>query len=342
MGKSISPFSSFKQKENNLTNYCGLILKLIYEDNANVFCEIINDIVGVDALSDRPEFSQQEKTGDKIPDLKIKQNSFEIIFETKINDWFYEEQIEKYIKQLKQSNKDCKICLLLTNEFRNEDIEHKFPNAYKDARQNDIEIVNITFQELISIIEEKYNKLSNIINKFVGEFRDFLDTQNLLEKWKYTLDIVNCSRSIEMIRNEIYICPNSSGSYNHKRAKYFGAYSNKSINDIAEIKAIVVLNKDDSNEIRYKNTTEKDCNLIKQAKQKLLDLNIEIFDNGTQVFLLEKLHNNVNFIKESKGGLFASKFYINVNKDISNIEELFKKIKDRKWEDRNDIQRIFD
>jgi hypothetical protein len=43
MGKQVSLFSGYGQKENRTTNYCLLMLKLIYEENPKYLSEVIQN-----------------------------------------------------------------------------------------------------------------------------------------------------------------------------------------------------------------------------------------------------------------------------------------------------------
>ena len=341
MGRQISLFSSFKKEENNITNYCGLMLRLIYEDNPKVFEEIINDLIEEDRVEVDPSFQQQTKEKDNIPDLTITQNSFEIMIETKIGDWHDARQTMKQLEALKENKKDIKICFLLSNEFRNDDIEHRFPDEYKFAEENNIYLTNITFEEIVTKIEEKFDRLSKTIQEFTKEFREFLEGANWLETWVKRLDIINCARSIDVVKNKIYVCPNMNGAYNHARAKFFGAYANKAVNYIAKIKAIVVLTKDDDNEIRYNNSNQDEKELIAEAKQKIADNGISIHETGSQVFLLEDMREDINLYKSSKGAIKWSKMYIDLG-NISEMNALVEKLRNQPWERKDDIQKLFD
>ncbi len=46
MSKNIRLFSNYVQRENQTTNYCLLILKLLYEENPKFLSEVLSDIIG--------------------------------------------------------------------------------------------------------------------------------------------------------------------------------------------------------------------------------------------------------------------------------------------------------
>jgi hypothetical protein len=58
MSKEISLFSDYHTKENSLTNHCGLILKLLYEENPTSFEEAISSMTSTNFVIN-PTFEQQ-------------------------------------------------------------------------------------------------------------------------------------------------------------------------------------------------------------------------------------------------------------------------------------------
>ncbi len=133
-----------------------------------------------------------------------------------------------------------------------------------------------------------------------------------------------------------YTCPDTGGAYSHRRAKYFGAYANKKVGMIFEIKAVVEIWKDAGGvKIKWSNVDTDKAILIDEAKKvfrSIPHLNEEIKKHGLQVFLLE---NGVetNFIKSTAGGMFGSKLYFeNVGKGCEGSAELAAELNNKTWE----------
>jgi len=156
--------------------------------------------------------------------------------------------------------------------------------------------------------------------------------------WTNTLDVVNSAKLYEEILNGIYCCPNVSGSYNHKRAKYFGAYKNKSVSIIAEIRAIVVVYQGGKfGEIKWNNSGESADSLVEEAKRKLAQSPYpariqESNERDLQVFLLGN-PKTTDFIKDTKGGMFGSKQYFQLPKEVRSVEEAALFLNGRCWSD---------
>lgn len=334
MGREISLFADYHQKENSLTNYCGLLMKMLYEDSPRKFEELLATLLKTDTnIIVGPTFTQQTKTVKSIPDLAITQKSFSVFFETKTTDWFYEDQINRHIAGFNQTADD-KILFLLSN-FENDNLEEQFAKEIKEAKKHKIILQPLTFEDFVGSLEEVCN--SEYLRSLLDEFKLYLDRNGRLPKWKYLLDVVSCSGTLAEIEQGVYMCPDTGGAYSHRRAKYFGPYSSKKVADIFEINAIVVIEKNlGEAKIKWKNKDIKDETLIEQARQKLQNWQWRIDENKSvplQVFLLDN-KQETNFVKETSGGMLQSKKYFwDIATDCKNSQELAEKLRDKNWGD---------
>jgi hypothetical protein len=101
MASDITLFSGYSQKENRTTNYCLLVLRMLYEENPKFLAEVLSNLVDVD-LADvvGVHFRQQQKKKGSVPDGLILQRPFTIYIETKSFDWFYDAQLEQHLDGL--------------------------------------------------------------------------------------------------------------------------------------------------------------------------------------------------------------------------------------------------
>ena len=335
MGKEISLFNDYHTKENILSNHCGVILKLLYEENPKSFEEVISILTSQDFVIN-PSFQQQVKKSSSIPDIVIEQKSFSIYFETKTFDWFYNDQIDRHLSGFKKGN-DYNILFLLAN-FEIDDLEERFKTQIVKAKKEyDITLSPISFEQLIGVLETVES--SEEFQTFLIEFRDFLERNDYLPTWKYLLDVVNCSSTIHEVHdNDVYMCLDTGGMYKHQRAFYFGGYKNKNVKYIHEIKALIVVEKEGKEAfVKWKNIDATDNELIKEAKNKInrFDYRIsEVNETNLQVFLLQN-RQEANFRKSSAGGLYGSKKYfrdIARKYDAKNSIDLAERLKDITWE----------
>lgn len=335
MGRPISLFSDYKQSENRVTNYCGLILKLLYQENPGAFETVINNLCGGNGIKVNPVFEQQEKKESSVPDLCIEQPSFKIYFETKLSDWFYSGQLKEHIQSLGKESASTKILFLLTDEF-DTDIDERIQECRELGQSEKIEISSITFMQFLRAINNIRPLTGSSFQASVKEFGDYLEEQNLLSSWQYRLDVVNCGGTRDEVERGIYACPDVGGQRHHKRSKYFGAYFGKKVNWIAEIRAIVSVKKGRKNaELKWNNGKEDRDKLINEAIEKLTACQPrriqESDETDLQVFLLGDKFE-VDYRKVSPGGMFSSKRYFDFP-EIQSIEELRERLdKDKTWE----------
>lgn len=328
MGKEISYFNDYEGKENSVTNYCGLMLKLLYQSNPVDFQECINTLCENTEITVGPSFEQQVSKETSVPDLEIKQESFIVDVETKIKDWFYNDQI---VRHLNGMNSKCehKFLILLSN-FEVDKIQQNISEAETLAKEKHITIIRTTFELLAETLENACKSPS--LAPIFDEFYQYLDVNKLLPKWKYILDVVNCAGTQdEIISHNVYICPDLGGQYHHKRAQYFGLYKNKMVSRIYNIDAVVIVEQDfkSSNILWKREDTLEDQELIKTAEDKLnLLRSDEIKTRNLKVFVLSN-GKEVSFEKDTYGGLYGSKIYFEFPK-CQCIDDVENEIKQKK------------
>ena len=137
------------------------------------------------------------------------------------------------------------------------------------------------------------------------------------------------------IEENVYICPNYGGAYSHRRALYFGAYIEKTVVKILEIKAVVTINDSELNaEILYNNTDISIEILQQEAKKKVLqypDRIKQLAQFPLKIFLLDKPFPT-NFQKESLGGLRTKTYFDVKHSGVNNSESLAKALNGNNWE----------
>jgi len=335
MGKPISLFTDYHQHENRVTNYCGLILKMLYQESPGKFEQVVQTLSQSNDVLIGPQFEQQSKSKVSVPDLSITQSSFSVFFETKLTDWFHEDQISRHIKGLEGAGQ--KILFLLSN-FETNDYKEKYRNLTKREKLLDQKVIieAISFEEVLSALNEVMKTES--LELLVAEFGSYLDKQGLLPSWKYLLDVVNCVGTMDEIDAGFYLCPNTGGAYSHKRARYFGPYKNKQVSAIHEVEAVVVVHKNkESLEIKWNNSGVQTQEVLERA-QKIIEMwpdwrTEENRQVSLQIFILGEGFET-SFVKNSRGGMFQSKKYFwDIARDVSDAKTLAEKLNAKTWEE---------
>ena len=330
MGKPISLFSGYSQKENRTTNYCLLLLKMLYESNSDYFSEVVGGLIGYD-VSDYVgvNFRQQEKRNSSVPDGLISQKSFSIYIETKNYDWFYDEQLEKHLESLSLETSGLKILLALGNFEGN--IINRFDKIKKlceEKYRNSIIFAAVTFEDFIQSFN--ITGLPKYLSDSVSELRSYLDEEQLLPSWQRWLDVINCAgQPDDVLKGNIYMCPAKTGAYTHGRCKYFGMYRQKRVEYVSDIEAVVDVEDATTATLLWKNINQSTTKLLERAKDKVNELRPNEYP--VRIFLLGQLFET-NFIKDSTGGMLGSKQYFDISRfDAENAQDLSNKLNTKVW-----------
>lgn len=331
MSKQISLFSGYSQRENRVTNYCLLVMKMLYEENPKYLGEVLAALVGEDLSSHvGVSFRQQERRESSIPDGLIVQHPLTIYIETKNYDWFYDEQLENHLAALDKEVTGQKVLLALCN-FESDDRDRfsGVRTVCDEKYRNSILFRAVTFEDLVGALE--IPGLPKNLADAITDFRGFLDEEDLLPSWRQWLDVVNCAGLPEDVtEGGVYMCPAEGGAYRHGRSRFFGMYRSKHVELVAEIEAIVDVDLEGGVlSLKWKNVEGSDADFEQRAKTKVRDL--RPIEGPTRIFLLGPLFET-DFRKDSPGGMQSSKRYFNIaSLQAQNANELAQCLKNRLW-----------
>jgi hypothetical protein len=294
MSKPISLFSGYSQSENRVTNYCLLVLKMLYEENPKYLKEFLENIFDGELTAEvGVPFRQQEKGEQSVPDGLIMQDAFTIHIETKMNDNFSEKQLKAHLEGLK--NILGSKVLLVLGRFENEG-EKLFIDIREECRVAHVIFHVISFDDFLAGIEVK--SLPKNLADTVRDLMVFMDEQRLLSSWRNSLVVVPCGKYPEdVIEHNVYMCPTEGSAYKHRRARFFGMYRNKCVERVAEIEAVIDVRPDGNTCLLWNNIIGADKEILSnRAKVKVQELR----PNGepTRIFLLGPSFQT-NFAKDT-------------------------------------------
>lgn len=343
MSRNIRLFPTYSQKENQTTNHCLLILKMLYEENPKFLSEALGLLFGENFSGTvGVKFIQQHREKDSVPDGEIFQDSFSVFIETKLGSDFGKKQLFDHLNTLKE--KQGKRILIALGNFEKDPTTHPVLKAVGDeAKNKDVAFISVSFEQFLQAIQLPYFP-KNLIDA-IADLGEYFDENSLLPSWKYRLDVVNCKGSFDsVVEHKIYTCPAETGSYNHRRSLYFGTYRNKRVEQISQIKAVVDLESEDQESLLWNNVSLPKEELIKLwnnvslSEEELIKIARErrkkIGDSWypVRVFILDKMYPT-NFVKASSGGMFVSKQYFDIAKlKAINAEDLAQKLEGETWE----------
>ncbi len=331
MAKEISLFSGYEQRENRTTNYCLLVLRMLYEENPKFLAEALAGIVG-ESVADSVgvHFLQQQHTGRSVPDGLIIQKPFGVFIETKNFDWFYDDELERELHDLHASQPALKVLLALSNFetddlARFENIRHLCETRYG----GEIVFSALTFEDFYAALPRA--RVSRNLADLLLDFRSYLDDAGLFRRWRSRLDVVNCAGSSHVILNgHAYICPAAGGAYAHLHSQYFGMYKDKRVSQVAKITAVVDVDDPRGPTVIRRNTENSTGDLVERALR--VRAQFEPTLNPARVFLLDEL-TETDFRKTTKGGLYGPKRYFDIEHlRVTTTADLAAKLAQRTWE----------
>ena len=120
----IHYFQRYHEKENVATANTMLLLSRLYSYSSDKFFRFLKSEYFSDSFNPEIIFTLQEKSVDSIPDATITQEGFKIVVETKMSDWFYEDQLLRHLNSFGDEKYKVMITLApeLMDENKNEEI----------------------------------------------------------------------------------------------------------------------------------------------------------------------------------------------------------------------------
>ncbi|MFL5035608.1 MAG: hypothetical protein ACJ8EC_11385, partial [Microvirga sp.] len=290
MARILSIFNAYAGKENRVTNYCGLILKILYERSPRAFDDaVVRLTAGTVQISTRVSFVQQERGSRSVPDLVIRQEPFVLYFENKRSDWHYSDQIDRHLASIRDrappSEREKRVLFLLAKFDSDEAVRRFEPDILKASRDG-VHLIPLSYDEYVRALDLADSQ--RLITTELDEFRAFLDQQSLLPTWRGLLDVVNCRQSMNEVEEDCYMCPDTGGPYSHRRARFFGPYANKRVQAVFQIDGVVSVDREfNARTTRYRNSAEPESDLNKRAIAKVRKWRSdEVEKYSIQVFLL--------------------------------------------------------
>jgi len=336
-GRPITLFSGYDQKENRVTNYAILLLRMLYQESPAYLAEALADLTGrdLDEIEGTVgvQFRQQDRREASVPDAVVFQRPFTLFVETKNTDWFTDDQLGRHLAALADSGDGLKVLVALSRfdnlaENRFEHIQTLCETEY----DGDVAFAPVSFEQFAEAVRRP--GLPKRLAVSIDEFESFLDEAGLLPRWPRQLDVCNCGQAFhEQAEHGVYLCPATGGAYSHQRSRYFGAYKDKAVRLVGEIEAVVDLDVGEAGaSVYYANVSTPEAELVARAREKRAATRPDA-DYPMRVFLLGNLHETA-FEKRTPGGMMGSKQYFDVGGlDPEGPFDLAQKLRGLAWSD---------
>ena len=248
----IHYFQRYHTKENVATANTMLLLSRLYQYSTGKFFQFLNSLVFPENFEPEMVFRLQEKSDKSVPDATITQESFKIVVETKLSDWFHMDQLERHLSSFE--NEKQKVLLTLAPEYMEEEKRKTFENtlaSYNETQENPIRHINTTFEELANRIREVIDDRDYEMNEVLEDYLNYCYHDHLIPQsdgWKYMRVQLAGTTFDFNVRENLYYDNIERGFRAHR---YLGLYKDKSVRAVGEVIAIITGTQDKNGKLEY-------------------------------------------------------------------------------------------
>ena len=334
----IHYFQRYHEKENVATANTMLLLSRLYSYSADKFFRFLKSEYFSDSFNPEIIFTLQEKSVDSIPDATITQEGFKIVVETKMSDWFYEDQLLRHLNSF--DDEKYKVMITLAPELMDGAKKNEFEKKlreYNKRQHHPVIHINTTFEAMANAINDVLDDRDYEIQDVLEDYLNYCYTDGLIpvsDAWKYMRMQLASTTFDFNINSCAYYDKSERGFRAHD---FLGLYKNKSVRAIgkvvARITAIETKNGIEYN-TEYGELTEERKEIIKSA---MIDGDSHGYDLRTiehRYFFVDKFYNT-DFKKITPKAPMGTRIFdltqVLGTDDIPNTEELAQRLMNENW-----------
>lgn len=237
----IHYFQRYHKGEDVATANTMLLLSRLYAYSSNKFFQFLKEQFFED-IEFEPELSfvLQDKSEKSVPDATITQPSFKLVVETKLTDWFYQDQLIRHLSKFK--NEEYKVLITLSSELMEQKKKNQIDKAiaaYNENHQVHIIHVNTTFELLAQGIQDIITERDYEMQEVLDDYLDYCHNDKLIiipDAWKkMKMQLAGTTFDFNMAENVYYDNINRGFSQHD----YLSLYKKKSIRAVGKIIAII-------------------------------------------------------------------------------------------------------
>lgn len=341
----IHYFQRFSSKENVATNNTLLLLRRLYQYGPSKFEGFLEQLIGGQSITVGPRFEQQVGGHNKhsIPDGSIRQPSFRVLIETKLNENITIDQIGRHLDHFE--NEEVQVMLTISpsqlKEKRRQELQ-VLVTAHNQKKDRRIALVTATFEE---IVREMYSAINADRDfemiEIVEDYERFCEISSLLPRDKDKLRAIVAGQSfVECLEYDVYYTLAERGYNSHT---YIGLYLDKSVRAIGKIEKIVEADLDaTTNQLVFEGVPVAVTVDQERRIREVIRIGMARgwgVNKGHRFFLVEKFHET-DFQKISSGGLWGTKYfhledcfreYFATHHELPSLEDMAMGLKGKTW-----------
>lgn len=290
----IHYFQRYHAKENVATANTMLLLSRLYQYSSDKFFRFLKSEFFSDSFEPEIIFNLQEKSVDSVPDATITQESFKIVVETKMSDWFYSEQLIRHLNSF--SDEKYKVMITLAPELMAEDKMKVFEQKLKEyntTQSKPVIHINTTFEGIVNAIQEVIDDRDYEMQEVLDDYLNYCYNDGLItvsDAWKFMrMQLAGTTIDFNIIE-DIYYDKAERGFRAHD---YLGLYKNKSVRAIGKVCAritVVETEGDLQYEAEYGELTEERKSKIHKAIEDGIEHGYDLKSIKHRYFFVDKFH----------------------------------------------------
>lgn len=334
----IHYFQRYHEKENVATANTMLLLSRLYSYSSDKFFRFLKSEYFSDSFNPEIVFNLQEKSVDSIPDATITQESFKIVVETKMSDWFYQDQLMRHLNSF--ADEKYKVMITLAPELMSEKKKIDFENQLKEYNKQQVHPVihvNTTFELLANAISDVLDDRDYEIQEVLEDYLNYCYNDGLIpvsDSWKFMrMQLAGTTFDFNVGTNVYY----DNAERGFRAHDYLGLYRNKSVRAIGKIIArITAIETKDG--IKYTpefgELTEERKDIINQAMADGDSHGYDLRSVEHRYFFVDKFHET-DYKKITPRAPMGTRIFdltqVLNTKDIPEVAILAEKLKELTW-----------
>ena len=234
----IHYFQRYHDKENVATANTMLLLSRLYSYSSDKFFRFLKSEYFSDSFNPEIIFTLQEKSVDSIPDATITQESFKIVVETKMSDWFHEDQLLRHLNSF--SDEKYKVMITLAPELMEEGKKAEFEEklkAYNEKQTHPVIHINTTFEDMANSISDILDDRDYEMQDVLNDYLNYCYTDGLIpvsDSWKYLrMQLAGTTLDFNVSAGVYY----DNAERGFRAHDFLGLYKNKSVRAVGKVVA---------------------------------------------------------------------------------------------------------
>lgn len=236
----IHYFQRYHAKENVATANTMLLLSRLYSYSSDKFFRFLKSELFSDSFEPEIVFTLQEKSAKSIPDATITQESFKIVVETKMSDWFYSDQLMRHLQSF--GDEKYKLMITLAPEPMEDEKLKAFElqlKEYNSAQKRPVIHINTTFEHLANAIQAVIDDRDYEMQEVMEDYLNYCYNDGLIpvsDAWRYMrMQLARTTFDFNVRENVYY--DNAERSF--RAHEYLGLYKDKSVRAIGKLCAMI-------------------------------------------------------------------------------------------------------